>query len=197
MRYCVEMTDSSPGGQDGQSRRIAVVLLSLVIVLTIIALFIQKATVDRIGFGPATIDFNPPTASPSASTAPSMTPRGTFVSPTDRQEVRGNSLPVEGTVEGISSRTTLLCIVKNELGDYYPKEVQVVNGRWTADVGTGPESIDRRFTFTLILATATQSADDELRRLREANPDDYYTNGIPNLLDGIEPLATIVIFRTS
>ncbi len=135
-----------------------------------------------------------PTAAPST---PNGMIRGTIVSPIDEQEVRGTGLPVEGTVEGLSSSSYLLCIIKTEESYYYPHEAQVANGEWTSDVGIGPVNIGRRFTFTLILATATQSAFDELRRLREANPERYYDDGVANLPVGIKPLEEIVIYRTS
>jgi len=142
---------------------------------------------------PALLDEDP-TPTPTLST-PNVMTRGTFENPTNQEEVRGNALLAKGSVEGVSSSSHLLCIVKNELSDYYPYEAHIANGEWIADVGIGPENINRRFTFTLILATATPAAFDELRQLREANPDDYYDNGIPNLPDGIEPIEEVVFYR--
>ena len=135
------------------------------------------------------------TAPPGPPTPP-MT-RGAFTSPTDGQEVRGKFLSVRGSVEGLPSTMGLLCIFKDDLPRYYPNTAQVANGRWSVEVGLGPAKIDRQRRSTLILATATQSAVDELNRIREANPEDYYYNGLPNLPAGIQPLAEIVIVRTS
>lgn len=120
-----------------------------------------------------------------------------FTRPTDGQEVRGRFLSVQGSVEDLPPTTELLCIFKDELPRYYINTAQVANGQWSAEVGIGPASIGRQKRSNLILATATQSAVDELRRLREANPDAYYDSGLPYLPSGIQSLAEITIVRTS
>jgi len=134
---------------------------------------------------------------PEPPPPPIMT-RGAFTSPPDGERESGDFLTAEGNVEGLPSTSGLLCIVKDHLPRYYPYTASVANGRWSADVGIGPASIDRQKRFTLILATATQSAVEELSRLQAANAgDDYYKNGLPELPDGIRELDKIVIVRTS
>lgn len=125
--------------------------------------------------------------------------RGAFISPTDGQEVRGRYIPARGSVEGISSLSpvTLLCIFKDDLSNYYPYPAQVANSMWSVDIGTGPARIDKPKRVTFILASATPSAVDTLKRMREQNPDDYDNNGLMNLPEGIQSLAEVVITRTS
>ncbi len=121
-----------------------------------------------------------------------------FTSPTDGQEVRGRYISVRGNLEDdLPPTTDLLCIFKDELPRYYIYPAQVSNGQWSAEVGIGPATIGRQKRSNLILATATQSAVDELGRLRDANPDFYYDNGLSYLPAGIQSLAEITIVRTS
>lgn len=133
-----------------------------------------------------------PTDSPFGGTEPATaspyTVVGTFSSPFDGQEVSGRKLPVQGSVEGFSS-AGLVCIVRNDVFRYYPYSAQVADGRWSAEVGIGPVNIGRRFTFTLILATANQAAVDELSRRSEAD----YENGIQTLPAGIQQLTEVRI----
>lgn len=122
-------------------------------------------------------------------------PRGTFTNPPNGQHVSEQFLLAVGNVEDFSSALSLQCILKNDTGIYFFYDAQSANSRWTAGVGLGPSSINRPFTFTLILATATQSVVDEIRR-REKNDPKYYEEGWgPNLPPGIETLAEIVIVR--
>lgn len=161
-------------------------------------------------FGPAFTE--PPTPAPAPAGSPTNSPSsvteltttalphmavGAFSSPIDGQEVSGRTLSVRGSVEGLSSMS-LLCIVKTEFPAYFINEAEVeVNGQWSAQVGIGPASLVPPVEFTLILATATQSTASKLRSLREINPSDFDANGLPELLPGIEPLAEIVVVRTS
>lgn len=123
-------------------------------------------------------------------------PRGTFTNPPNGQHVSGQSLSAAGNVEGISSALTLQCILKNDAGIYFFYTAQSANGQWIAKVGLGPSSINRPFTFTLILATATQSVVDEIRRRIQTDPKKYYEEGWgSNLPPGVETLAEVVIVR--
>lgn len=132
----------------------------------------------------------------STTPIPHEVTRGTFTSPTNGQNINGQNLAAAGNVEGISS--ALLCIVKDESGNHFPyNAAQSANGRWNAEVGIGPPSINRRLTFTLILATATRSAVDEIRS-RQQNDPNYNEKGLgPNLPSGIEELAEVGVVRTS
>ncbi|MGH3929879.1 MAG: hypothetical protein ACRDTF_07865 [Pseudonocardiaceae bacterium] len=131
---------------------------------------------------------------PTTPISPDVT-RGTFTSPFNGQRVKGQNLSVAGSVEGRSS--TLLCIVKDESGNYFPYTAQRFDGQWTADVGIGPPppKVTRPLPFTLILATATQSAVDEIHSRRENDPN-YNEHGMGATLPvGIDALVEVGIVR--
>lgn len=129
-----------------------------------------------------------------APVAPART-TGTFTSPSDGEEVTGNSVTAKGTVENLSLH--LLCIVQDESNNYFPCTAHSSGGQWTATCGVGPRDINRPLTFTLILATATQSAVDEINSRRQTDPG-YNLHGMgPTLPAGIAELARVVIVRNS
>jgi Tfp pilus tip-associated adhesin PilY1 len=104
-------------------------------------------------------------------------------------------LSTSGNIENLSS--ILLCIVEDESNNYFPYITQNANGQWNAVVGIGPSSINRPLKFTLILATATQSAVDEIHS-RQINQDYYNNYGLgPKLPSGIVELARTGIVRAS
>lgn len=120
---------------------------------------------------------------------------GSFATPISGQRVNGKDLFSAGNVEGISS--TLLCIVKDSSGNYFPYPTQNAHDRWSATVGIGPPNINRPLPFTLILATAIQSTVDEFHIREQADPD-YNSHGLgPNFPRGIEVLAEVEIIRAS
>lgn len=139
------------------------------------------------------------TTTTTTSTTPPVVaddPRGFFEYPVDNQEVTGSTLPAKGRVENVSSE--LLCIVKDESGNHFPYTASASGGSWNAGTGIGPKkTIDRPYTFTMILATATTAALDEIRRQRE-NSEKYNNEGVGRQLPaGISQLATVQIQRTS
>ena len=142
----------------------------------------------------------PPAEEPGPG-GPSETPpvqpvtRGIFTDLANGQNVRGWRITPVGTIENYSS--TLLCIVRDESGNYFPYTAQSANGRWSAEVGIGPQTIGRSLPFTLILATADQTAVDSIRWQQQTKP--YYnTKGLgSDLPSGIGILAEVGIIRTS
>lgn len=142
----------------------------------------------------------PPTPSKPFSPSPAVpnVTTGEFISPVDRQQITGPNFVAAGHVNGLSS--ALLCIVRDESGNNFPYTAQSGgDGRWDAAVGTGPQKrLERWYSFTLILATATRSALDEIEHQRQADEVYYNEHGVgKDLPSGIAILAEVGIIRTS
>ena len=145
---------------------------------------------------PQQVNKTTPPTTPLPRPGPVSASVGTFTSPVNGQEVSGWSLTPRGIVKNLSS--ILLCIVKDESGNHFPHSAHSADGQWNAGVGIGPKrTITRPYPFTLILATATQSADDEISRQQKEKPDYEFTGLGQNLPPGIKTLAEVGITRTS
>lgn len=143
-----------------------------------------------------------PIPAPVRTPAPVLTPApstGSFLNPSNGEQVTGKTYSARGTVNGLSSSLTLLCIVKGVDAPYFFYDtygaVRGVNGNWGAELGIGPDPPHRR-TFTLSLATATQSAVDEINA-HKANATVYNEKGLSKSPSGVEILDEVVIDRTS
>jgi hypothetical protein len=142
---------------------------------------------------PPKVTTTPPTTTPPAVVVES---RGSFEYPGGSQKVAGSSLTANGIVENVSLE--LLCIVKDESGNHFPYSAPVSGGSWSAALGIGPNrAIDRPYSFTIILATATPAAVGEIDS-RRGNPSVYNNEGLGRQLPaGITQLAAVPIQRTS
>lgn len=151
---------------------------------------------------PAPVPVPAPVRTPApvlAPVPPPPAPTGSFLNPSNGEQVIGKTYSARGTVDGLPSSLTLLCIVKGVDAPYFFYDtygvVRGVNGNWRAELGIGPDPPHRR-TFTLSLATATQSAVDEINA-HKANATSYNEKGLSKIPSGVEMLDEVVIDRTS
>jgi hypothetical protein len=145
----------------------------------------------------------PRTATPTSAPRPSPAAvppqqagvQNAITSPRNGQQVSGSSTPASGSVRG--DPASLFCIVQDESDNYFPYTARTTAGQWNATVGIGPPTITRSPTFTLLLATATPEAADEISRRQATDPQYKYT-GIGNQLpSGIAVLAQVNVIRTA
>jgi Right handed beta helix region len=139
------------------------------------------------------------TAPPATTTHPTRRPpppppaETRFTFPEPGATVSGHSLLATGVVGRRTGGVTLLCLVRNDAGNYWPYHTAVTpDGKWSAGVGLGPVQIPRPYPFTLILATATA---DAVSRMDQQTTDE---SGIgAKLPTGVTPLAQVQILRAA
>lgn len=145
------------------------------------------------------------TASITSSPTPTlMVPVLELIKPEDRNDqILDCQTLVEGTYSGEAQNKIWLIVYVVDIARYYPhgeggKALQVIDGKWFGSVRFGDcsnLSTDQGKKFQLIIATATQQANNEFEAYIEHERATGEYPGLERLPDGIIVLKRITITR--
>lgn len=152
--------------------------------------------VDGNPFASAGSSTRTPTTSTSESGGPtSGTPVSgvTMDQPVDGAIVDSAKLTANGVAHDPSSG--LLCVVRDESGNYFPYRVEVTDGWWKSEILLGPpKEIERAYSFDVILAGA--GSDEAASAIIRLSGDKF--TGIGKVLPPeVTPLIEVHIVRAS
>lgn len=192
--------DNTPAGHRAYTRPVlgrrralsswALVLGAATVVAALVLVFVDgDPFVSSGGIPSTTVTSEIEAGGPTSGTSVDGT---TLAHPIDGATVNGASLTASGVIGDLSS--ALLCLVRDESGNYFPFKVLPSGERWTAVILLGPpRAIERSYSFDVILAVASQEVAAEVI---EQSGDKF--TGIGGVLPaGVTPLFDAHIVRAS